>query len=89
MSIENFQVERIGSTVRIWIDSGADVERNMVAFSHKFSTEIEADLIRQNIDGFIENERLEYYQSGINSAQKALSKQAEIAVNELINNAPF
>jgi hypothetical protein len=89
MSVENFQVDRVGNTVRIWIDSGAEVEENMIAFSHKFSTEIEADLVRKNIDGFIENERLDYFQSGINSAQKSLSKQAEKAVNELINKDPF
>ncbi|NTU49448.1 MAG: hypothetical protein HGA87_00885 [Desulfobulbaceae bacterium] len=89
MSVENFEVERVGTTVKIWMNSGAEVEKRMIAFSREFSTEIEADLVRQNIEWAIEGERLAYFRSGEKSAQDSLSKQAENAVNELINKHPF
>lgn len=89
MSVENFQVERVGNTLTIWVDSGANVEKNMLAFTHEFESEIEADLVRQKIDEFTENDRLECCDLGIISAQRSLSKQAERAVNELINKAQF
>ena len=54
MSVENFQVERVGKTVKIWFDSGADVEKNMLAFTHEFESEIEADLVMQQV-----NERID------------------------------
>lgn len=53
MPVENFQVERVDCTVKIWIDSGADVEKNMVSFCCEFKTEIEADLIRQCVEHHI------------------------------------
>lgn len=54
MSVENFQVERVGKTVKIWFDSGADVEKSMLAFTHEFESEIEADLVMQQV-----NERID------------------------------
>lgn len=84
MSVENFQVERVGKTVKIWFDSGADVEKKMLAFTHEFGSEIEADLVMQQV-----NERIDERDGDMRSFghDYALDLLASREASEISNQA--
>jgi len=75
MSVENFQVERVGTKVKIWFNSGADVENCMVAFYREFETEIEADLVMQNVIEIIDERDCDMRNHGYEYALKASTKR--------------
>lgn len=64
MSKRNFDVERDGAVVKIWIDSGADVDNCMIAFTRECGSEIEASLLAESIECSISNEIVFAYDQG-------------------------
>lgn len=74
MGASNFEITREGKTVRIWFDSFAEVEKRMISFSRDFSSEIEADLVRQSIEKLITNEFEAAYFNGIDTGKKSVVK---------------
>lgn len=62
--VSNFEVQRDGKTVKIWLNSGAEVENCMLGFSYQCATEIEADLLRQKIEESIHDDFVEAWAVG-------------------------
>lgn len=84
MAKSNFQVERDGAVVKIWLDSGADVDNCMIAFSRECATEIEASFICDSTKRMIEHEIEEARDIGM--AQERASWE-EIASNGIYDRA--
>lgn len=76
MSVENFQVDRAGKTVKVWINSGPGIEKNMLAFTYECDSESEADLLRDRVEDRIAGRFTMECSRGIHMERRAWANNA-------------